>query len=296
LYFIFILKNNLKNELLNKIKLKKLFFKSSKSFLLILYVIFLSFPLIWALSLSFKPTSEIYSVTPNIIPENPTAEHYNTVFSEQSIFQSMYNSLTVGVLSTIVVLIISLPAAYALARYKTFVNKIFLGWTLTSQIFPVIIIMVPLYIILRSLSLTDSILGLSLVYIVWSLPFVLWMLQGYIKGIPFELEEAAALDGASKSETIFKVIMPLLLPALGATALFSFISAWNEFFFALVLMKSQDLITLPVDLARFTGMEGQARMGPLAAASILSTIPSLILFGVIQKWFAEGLLSGAVKE
>ncbi|RPI75748.1 MAG: carbohydrate ABC transporter permease [Ignavibacteriales bacterium] len=277
-------------------KLKKLFFKSSKSFLLILYVIFLSFPLIWALSLSFKPTSEIYSVTPNIIPENPTAEHYNTVFSEQSIFQSMYNSLTVGVLSTIVVLIISLPAAYALARYKTFVNKIFLGWTLTSQIFPVIIIMVPLYIILRSLSLTDSILGLSLVYIVWSLPFVLWMLQGYIKGIPFELEEAAALDGASKSETIFKVIMPLLLPALGATALFSFISAWNEFFFALVLMKSQDLITLPVDLARFTGMEGQARMGPLAAASILSTIPSLILFGVIQKWFAEGLLSGAVKE
>ena len=276
--------------------MKKLLFKSSKSLLLILYVLFLSFPLIWALSLSFKPTLEIYSATPNIIPENPTAEHYNTVFSEQSIFQSMYNSLTVGALSTIIVLIISLPAAYALARYKTFVNKIFLGWTLTSQIFPVIIIMVPLYIILRSLSLTDSILGLSLVYIVWSLPFVLWMLQGYIKEIPFELEEAAALDGASKSETIFKVIMPLLLPALGATALFSFISAWNEFFFALVLMKSQDLITLPVDLARFTGMEGQARMGPLAAASILSTIPSLILFGFIQKWFAEGLLSGAVKE
>jgi len=259
-------------------------------------VIFLSFPLIWAFSLSFKPTPEIYSDTPNIIPVNPTIEHYNTVFSEQSIFQSMYNSLMVGVIATIIVLIISLPAAYALARYKTVVNKIFLGWTLTSQIFPVIIIMVPLYIILRSLSLTDSILGLSLVYIVWSLPFVLWMLQGYIKGIPFELEEAAALDGASKSETIFKVIMPLLLPALGATALFSFISAWNEFFFALVLMKSQDLITLPVDLARFTGMEGQARMGPLAAASILSTIPSLILFGFIQKWFAEGLLSGAVKE
>lgn len=276
--------------------MKKLFFKSSKSFLLILYVFFLSFPLIWALSLSFKPTVEIYSEIPNIIPINPTVDHYKTVFSEQSIFQSMYNSLKVGIISTLIVLLISLPAAYALARYKTLINKIFLGWTLTSQIFPVIIIMVPLYIILRSLGLTDSILGLSLVYIVWSLPFVLWMLQGYIKGIPYELEEAATIDGATKSQTIFKVIMPLLLPALGATALFSFISAWNEFFFALVLMKSQDLITLPVDLARFTGMEGQARMGPLAAASILSTIPSLILFGFIQKWFAEGLLSGAVKE
>jgi len=122
------------------------------------------------------------------------------------------------------------------------------------------------------------------------------MLQGYIKGIPLELEEAAAIDGATKTQIIFKVIMPLLLPALGATALFSFISAWNEFFFALVLMKSQDLITLPVDLARFTGMEGQARMGPLAAASVLSIIPSLILFGFLQKWFAEGLLTGAVKE
>jgi multiple sugar transport system permease protein len=259
-------------------------------------VIFLSFPLIWAFSLSFKPTFEIYSDTPNIIPESPTLDHYNTVFNEQSIFQSMYNSFIVGVLSTSLVLLISLPAAYALARYRTLLNKIFLGWTLTSQIFPVIIIMAPLYIILRSLGLTDSLLGLSLVYVVWSLPFVLWMLQGYLKGIPFELEEAAALDGATKSETIFRIIMPLLLPALGATALFSFISAWNEFFFALVLMKSQDLITLPVDLARFTGMEGQARMGPLAAASILSTIPSLIFFGFIQKWFTEGLLSGAVKE
>ncbi len=276
--------------------MKKLFFKSTKSFLLLLYVVFLSFPLIWALSLSFKPTTEIYSEIPNLIPSTPTIDHYKTVFNEQSIFQSMYNSLRVGIISTLIVIIISLPAAYALARYKTLINKAFLGWTLTSQIFPVIIIMVPLYIILRSIGLTDSILGLSLVYIVWSLPFVLWMLQGYIKGIPYELEEAAAIDGATKSQIIFKVIMPLLLPALGATALFSFISAWNEFFFALVLMKSQDLITLPVDLARFTGMEGQARMGPLAAASILSTIPSLILFGFLQKWFAEGLLSGAVKE
>jgi len=258
--------------------------------------LFLSFPLVWALSLSFKPTLEIYSEVPNLISSNPTVDHYKTVFSEQTIFQSMFNSFRVGIISTLIVLLISLPAAYALARYKTLINKAFLGWTLTSQIFPVIIIMVPLYIILRSLGLTDSILGLSLVYIVWSLPFVLWMLQGYIKGIPYELEEAAAIDGATKSQTIFKVIMPLLLPALGATALFSFISAWNEFFFALVLMKSQDLITLPVDLARFTGMEGQARIGPLAAASILSTIPSLILFGFLQKWFAEGLLTGAIKE
>jgi multiple sugar transport system permease protein len=267
-----------------------------KRLVLLFYVVFLTFPLVWAVSLSFKSTEEIYSGIPNLIPENPTLVQYKTVFNEQSLFNSMFNSVQVGIIATIIVIIIALPAAYALTRYKSVLNKAFMGWILTSQIFPVIIVMIPLYIILRSLSLTDSIMGLSLVYVVWSLPFVLWMLQGYVKGIPEELEEAAAIDGASEIQIAFKILMPLLLPALGASALFSFISAWNEFFFALVLMKSQELITLPVDLARFTGMEGQARIGPLAAASILSTIPSLIFFAFMQKTFSEGLLAGAVKE
>lgn len=275
---------------------KKKIMKWLKIFLLMLYVLFLTFPLIWALSLSFKSTPEIFSGEVNLIPKSPTLIQYETVFTEQTIFNSMFNSFQAGVISTIIVLIISLPAAYAITRYKSSVNKFFMGWILTSQVFPVIIVMIPLYIILRTMGLTDSIMGLSLVYVVWSLPFVLWMLQGYIKGIPVELEEAASIDGATKSQIIFKVITPLLLPAIGASALFTFISAWNEFFFALVLMKSQELITLPVDLARFTGMEGQARLGPLAAASIISTIPSLVLFGFLQKFFSEGLLAGAVKE
>lgn len=276
--------------------LKKLIIKYVKALLLIFYIIFLTFPLLWAVSLSFKPTPEIYSGTPHLIPESPTLVQYETVFNEQTIFNSMFNSFQVGIISTVLVLIISLPAAYAITRYRSVINKFFTGWILTSQIFPVILVMIPLYIILRLFGLTDSIMGLSFVYVVWSLPFVLWMLQGYIKSIPVELEEAASIDGATRTQIIFKVIMPLLLPALGASALFAFISAWNEFFFALVLMKSQELITLPVDLARFTGMEGQARMGPLAAASIISTIPSLVLFAFLQKSFSEGLLAGAVKE
>lgn len=267
-----------------------------QNIVLLLYVLFLVFPFLWVISVSFKPTAEIYCGIPYLLPQKPTLVHFYSLFSEQSIMLSLYNSFKVGVISTLLVIFISVPASYVLARRKTFINKAFTGWILLSQIFPVILIMVPLYIILRRLGLTDNHLGLSMVYVVWNLPFTLWMMQGFVKGIPVELEEAAAVDGATKTQMIYRVLMPLLLPAIGASALFAFISSWNEFFFALVLLKSQELITLPVDLARFTGMEGQTRTGILAAGSLLATIPSLIFFGLIQKWFSSGLMSGAVKE
>ncbi len=264
--------------------------------LLIMYTVYLIFPLIWMLSTSFKPTAEIYSGSPTILPQAFSLEHYEELVREKTVLNSLLNSLYVSLISTVVVIIMALPAAYALVRYKSKLNNVVLGWILTSQIFPAILLMIPLYIILRNLHLTDSLAGLALVYVVWDLPFVLWMLHGYIKGIPIELEESAVLDGATKPQFVYRVLMPVLLPAIGAAGLFAFISGWNEFFFALVLMKSPDNMTLPVELARFTGMEGQARTGPLAAASFLAIIPSIFLFGIMRKWFASGLLAGAIKD
>ena len=263
--------------------------------LILTFLVYLLFPLIWMISTSFKPTAEIYSGIPTLIPKVFTVEHYLTVVEEERLLISILNSLYVGIITAMIVVIISLPAADALTRYKTAVNKLVMGWILTSQIFPAILIMIPLFIILRSLHLTDSLSGLVLVYVVWDIPFVLWMLQGYVKEIPIELEEAAAIDGATQGQIIYKIIMPLLLPAVGAAVLFAFISAWNEFFFALVLLKSPDLTTLPVELARYTGIEGQARTGPLAAASFIATIPSIVLFAILRKWFSSGALQGAVK-
>jgi multiple sugar transport system permease protein len=274
---------------------KDIIIKGLLYLILLGYLAYLVFPMIWMISTSLKPTPEIYSTIPRVIPETFTLTHYASVFRDTHLVQSMLNSLIVGVASTAIVLLIALPSAYALARFKTVVNKGVLGWILASQVFPAILLIVPLYVILRSLLLTDSLVGLCAVYTVWNLPFVLWMLQGYIKDIPNELEEAAALDGAGRNQIIFRIIMPLLLPALGASALFAFISAWNEFFFALVLWKSPDLITLPVELATFTGMEGQARTGPLAAASFIAMVPSLLLFAVLQKAFTSGLVMGAIK-
>lgn len=263
--------------------------------LIILFITFLLFPMIWILASSLKTTQEIYSGSLTIFPHQISFEHYLNVIKGQQLFRSMWNSIAVGIVSTILVVLLAVPSAYTMVRYKSIANSLLLGWILISQIFPVILIMIPLYIVLRNIGLTDSLTGLTLIYVVWSLPFVLWMMHGYIKSIPFELEEAAFLDGASRSQVIFKVIMPLLLPAIGASALFAFISAWNEFFFAFVLMKSPELGTLQVELARYTGMEGQARTGPLAAASVIATIPSVIFFVIMRKWLTTGLVSGALK-
>jgi len=263
--------------------------------LIILYIIFLLFPLLWVVASSLKPTQEIFSGAPTILPQQITFDHYISVINGQQLFRSMWNSVIVGVISTVFVIIIALPSAYAMVRYQSIINNAILSWILVSQIFPVILVMIPLYVMLRYMGLTDSLTGLTLIYVVWSLPFVLWMLHGYVKSIPIELEEAAVIDGATRTQVIFKVLMPLLLPAIGASALFSFISAWNEFFFALVLMKSPGLATLQVELARYTGMEGQARTGPLAAASVLATIPSVALFVFLRKWLTKGLVSGALK-
>lgn len=271
------------------------FLKTTSHLLILVYLVYLLFPLLWMISTSFKPTPEIYSGIPTLIPKVFTVDHYLTVLQEERLLKSIFNSLYVGVITSIIVVMISLPAAYALTRYKTSINKAVMGWILTTQIFPAILIMIPLYLILRSLHLTDSLAGLVLVYVVWDIPFVLWMLQGYIKEIPVELEEAAAIDGANQRQIIYKIIMPLLLPAIGASVMFAFITAWNEFFFALVLLKTPDLSTLPVELARYTGIEGAARTGPLAAASFMATIPSIILFAILRKWFTKGSLQGAVK-
>jgi multiple sugar transport system permease protein len=274
---------------------RKYLSKTTIHFLIIVYIVFLLFPLVWVVSSSLKSTPEIYSGSPTILPQQITFDHYVSVIEGQQVFLTMWNSVIVGIVSTILVLLIAVPSAYAMVRYKSIINNGILGWILVSQIFPVILVMIPLYVLLRYMGLTDSLVGLTLIYVVWSLPFVLWMMHGYVKSIPIELEEAAVIDGATRTEVIFKVIMPLLLPAIGASALFAFISAWNEFFFAFVLMKSPTLATLQVELARYTGMEGQARTGPLAAASVIATIPSIILFVFMRKWLTTGLVSGALK-
>jgi multiple sugar transport system permease protein len=259
------------------------------------YLVFLGFPLLWLISSSLKSPQEFASITPSLLPKHFDLSNYTDALNEQGLVRGLGNSLQISVLSTILVLIVALPVSYALARFRSRLRPLTNGWILVSQVFPVILIVIPLFMILRPLHLTNTIPGVVIVYMVWSLPFALWMLQGYVAAVPRELEEAASVDGAGRIRTIVSIVMPLLRPGLIATAMFTFISAWNEFFFALVLLQDPQLKTLPLVLARFVGAEGQVQFGPLAAASVLATVPSLVFFAFLQRRLTSGLLSGAVK-
>jgi multiple sugar transport system permease protein len=262
---------------------------------LALYIVFLGFPLLWMLSVSFKGPRELVELYPSLIPNDPTLENYRVAFTENEIVHSAVNSLKIGVLTSLFTTVIGLPAAYVLARHRGLVSRFGLGWILLSQMFPLILIIVPLFLLLRRFELTDTHTGLILVYIVWTLPFVLWMLQTYVRGIPRELEEAAMVDGANRLQIIVGIVAPLLAPGVVVAALFAFISAWNEFFLALVLLQTAELSTLPLKLAQFVGIEGIVRLGPLAASALLATVPSLLFFAFVQRVLTSGLLSGAVK-
>ncbi len=269
--------------------------KTGQYLVLLLYVIFLGFPLLWMLSVSFKVPRELVELYPSLIPDHITFDNYSTALHEADLVRSAVNSLKIAVITSLVTTMIGLPAAYVLARRRGLITRLGLGWILLSQMFPLILIIIPLFLLLRDLHLTNSHAGLILVYVVWALPFILWMLQSYISGIPRELEEAAAVDGARRLQIVVRVIAPLIAPGVIVTFLFAFISAWNEFFLALVLLQSPNLVTLPVKLAQFVGIEGIVRLGPLAAASLLATVPSLLFFSFMQRWLSSGLLSGAVK-
>jgi multiple sugar transport system permease protein len=263
---------------------------------LLAYLVFLAFPFLWLLSTAFKSPRELGSLHPTWIPRHPTLDNFRQAFDEQPLLHAAGNSLLAAAGAAAVAVVIATPLAYVMGRRSSPVTRAATGWVVVSQAFPLVLVIIPLFLVLKNLRLINSLLGLTLVYVVWALPFALWMLAGYVRAVPTEVEEAAAVDGAGRVRTLVSVVVPLLAPGIAATGLFAFVTAWNEFFFALVLLKTPEKQTLPVVLTHFIGAEGVADLGPLAAAAFLATLPSLVVFAVIQRRITGGMLTGAVKN
>lgn len=262
---------------------------------LALYIVFLGFPLLWLISASVKSSGELNSLAVGLLPQEWHWENYPEALARQGLVRSASNSLVVALASTALAILIAVPAAYVLARMKGKMRIAGVAWILVSQVFPVVLIILPLFLILRTLGLADNLFGLTLVHTTYMLPFALWLLQGYVSAIPVELEEAGAVDGAGRLTVLRAIVFPLLAPGVVATAMFSFVSSWNEFFFALVLLQSPENYTLPITLNMFIGGEGKVSLGPLAAGAVLAAIPSIVFFAILRKKLTGGLMAGAVK-
>lgn len=262
---------------------------------LAVYILFLGFPLLWLISASVKSSAELNSLSVNLLPEQWHWGNYSQALDRQGLVRSAWNSLVVALVSTALVILIALPASYVLARMKGRIRAAGVGWILVSQVFPVVLVILPLFLILRTFGLADSLAGLTLVHMTYMLPFALWMLQAYVSAVPAELEEAGTMDGASRLTVLRVIVFPLLAPGIVATAMFGFVSSWNEFFFALVLLQSPENYTLPITLKMFIGGEGKVALGPLAAGAVLAAIPSIVFFSILRRKLTSGLMAGAVK-
>lgn len=266
--------------------------------LTLLVCLFALFPFIWMISTSFKPAQEVYAI-PSLIPKAPTLSGYEEILTTQSssfnFAQWTINSAIISLFTTLFSMVIATLGGYGISRFR-FKGRDALAYViLTTQVLPGSLLIIPLYIIMGNLGLLDTHLGLILAYATFSVPFCTWMMKGFFDTIPYSLEEAATVDGAGRFKTFRTVILPLTLPGLIATGLFSFITGWNEYLFASTFMKSYENWTLPMGIASFQG-QYTTNWGTLMAGSVLITIPVVILFLALQKHLVGGMTAGAVKQ
>ncbi|MCC7021900.1 MAG: carbohydrate ABC transporter permease [Thermomicrobiales bacterium] len=251
-------------------------------------------PFLWMISTSLKEPAEVVLREPTIIPRTFAVQNYVDAFNRGNFGRYFVNSVVVSLAVTLISLAIATLSGYAFARYQLRGGKAILLGILATQMFPAILLAIPLYILIRNLGLLNSLLGLILVYTSFALPFCVWMLRNYFLTIPKELEESAMVDGATRLRALRSVVLPVAMPGIAATGIFSFILSWNEFLYANTFISSADRRTLPVGLQSLIG-EFTTDWGLLMAGAVITTMPIVVIFFFVQRRLTQGLAAGAVK-
>jgi multiple sugar transport system permease protein len=260
----------------------------------LLITLFAIFPIVWALLTSLKREAAIITTVMQYIPREVTFENYVAIWTRSNFPTLLVNSMVVTAITVVVCALVGTLASYAIARYQFRGRRELMLFYLVIRMFPAVMIIIPLFILMRNLGLLDSRVGLALAYTTFLLPVFIWMMKGFFDAIPLELEDAARIDGCSRLGAMVRVILPLVVGGLVATVVFVAIGAWNEFLFALMMTTSTGSRTWPVGLQLMVG-EFQLPWGTLAAGGIISIIPVVLLFALVQRALVRGLTAGAVK-
>ncbi len=261
--------------------------------LLALLVVAILFPFYWALVSSLTPEAALYA-RPSLVPGSWTLEHYRALFTERRFWLPIRNSLVVAGSTTLLCVVLGAFCAYAVARLRFRGKKPILSFILAVTMFPQISIVSPLYLVLRALHLIDTYPGLVFPYMTFAMPLTVWLLVGFFRQLPRELEDAARIDGASRLRTFREIILPLSAPGLATTAILTFVYCWNEFLFALAFTLGPERQTVPVAIALFRG-QYQVPWGEILAGAVVATAPVAVLVLLFQRRIVQGLTAGAVK-
>jgi N,N'-diacetylchitobiose transport system permease protein len=261
----------------------------------------LVFPVYWMVTTAVKPDADVNTTSPVWVPTHWTLGHFRDAisgFDHPHFWSSVINSLIVVSVTVAASMVLAFLAAVALAKFRFTGREVFIVLIIGIQMLPQVGLIIPLYVVLRNYHLTSNdkvLFGLTLTYMTFVLPFCVWTLRGFLAGIPKELEEAAMVDGSSRIGAFTRILLPLVAPGLVATSVFAFITVWNEYIFANVLLQDQSKQTLTVWLSFFSGSARNTDWGALMAASTLTAVPVVVFFLLIQRKIAFGLTSGAVK-
>ncbi|ABV34357.1 MULTISPECIES: carbohydrate ABC transporter permease [Pseudothermotoga] len=274
--------------------------KRKKSYVIVanimalLVVLIILSPLFLLFSNSFRSTAEILR-EPMGLPKTFYTGNFSYIFRKMDFGTNFRNSLMTTACTVVLCLCTTVPAGYAISRFSFVGKRQLVIWLLASQAFPGVLMAVGFTSLLKNLNLMNSLSGLVILYLSFTIPFCSWLLKGYFDQIPVSIEEAAMIDGCTRSRALLTIVIPMAVPGLIAVGTFAFMLAWNEFFFALVLLQDRSRYTLPLLLARFLGTGGAVEWGYLCAASLLCTLPPICIFLAFQKYLVSGLTKGAIK-
>jgi len=261
----------------------------------IVAIVAFAFPFYWMLSTAFKQPADVQTYVPKFLPIPPTLDNFATAVTRPYFPDYVRNSVVVSISTVVAALVVGLLAAATVSRVNFRGRKFFLLLVVVAQLAPFEALLIPMYLVFRQANLLNQIPALIITYFIFTLPFTIWALRGFIDGIPIDLEESAMVDGASRFGAFRHVVLPLLGPGLVATSIFAFITCWNEYIFARILLNDQSKQTVTVWLSYFLGTSRNTDWGALMAASTLTAIPVVVFFLLVQRRIAFGLTAGAVK-